>query len=238
MELSRVLLGDRFAPITSEIGFVENPIDQVVDCFEKWTRPIQAKRGVSLRRERFRGDLESLLRKLLPLTLVEVRRYLFVPTHSDWIAFLDSGAHGTDASSVMPVMSHFLRCRTLRLTCVADTRSGSGQTARGRFGAVIFQLWSPAGNRSVVCANDGGKWVFEASGDPLGFEITDAYHDRHVRNRFQPDALLAYAKALGLSPFDEDFYDAATRDAMLIEKIGPLAPKAREISLDEARARF
>lgn len=89
------LLDDRLAPLTSEIGFLEAARDEAVDAFGKWQAPIQRNRGVRLIRHNVSGGLERVLSALLPLTSVERRRHLFVPTVSPWTAYFDNGHQGT-----------------------------------------------------------------------------------------------------------------------------------------------
>jgi hypothetical protein len=86
--------------------------------------------------------------------------------------------------------------------------------------------------RSLSATNDGGRWVFVNEGAPLPFENTDAYRARSIRERFTPELLDRYLRALGISAFDPDFY---SRHGTLIERIGPLLPATREYSLEEAQ---
>ena len=43
MSVTRLLLDDRFAPITSEIGFLERPTREVVDAYVAWQTDIEGK---------------------------------------------------------------------------------------------------------------------------------------------------------------------------------------------------
>jgi len=238
---NRFLFSDRFAPITTEIGFVESSPESTAHCFVDWQRPILKKRRVSLRESRVQGTLEHLLLKLPPLTAIEARRYLFVSTHSQWVAFFDNEAQGSDSPTMMSVLSRLLRCRTLRIAYVPDTMAATDKTARGRFGAVIFELFSPEANnprnslRSIALVNDGGRWVFEILGEPLPFESQSVYQSKRLRDRFPVDLMLTYASALGLEPFDENFYEPV---GILVEKVGPKVPNEKEFSLEQVRSRF
>jgi hypothetical protein len=53
---------------------------------------------------------------------------------------------------------------------------------------------------------DGPKWRFDAVGEVQDFEETAAYMRRRVTERFTDLMLIDYAKALGLDPFNPDFY--------------------------------
>lgn len=43
-----LLLDDRLAPITSEVGFLEAEINDVVSAYTQWMIPLQHPRGVTL----------------------------------------------------------------------------------------------------------------------------------------------------------------------------------------------
>lgn len=49
----------------------------------------------------------------------------------------------------------------------------------------------------IVAMDDGGRWSFETSGDPLPFERLDAYERPRKRDRFPPELLHEYLLALG-----------------------------------------
>lgn len=235
-----LLLNDQFAPITSTLGFLETDLQNAVDSFLRWQEPIQAARGVAFTAREIQGDLGSALSALPPLTSVEARRFLFIPTAGSWVAFLDNGHRGTDATGPMAYLARTVGCRALRVVAVPhhEPRREDGQW-RGRYGATILDLFGPAVRnhantvRSITMMNDGGKWTFEELGDPLPFEDRDAYKARRIRDRFPLELLARYLKQLGVEPFDAQFYRAP---ATLVEKHGPCAPALREYSLEEVRA--
>jgi len=233
------LLDDRLAPITSTVIFFEADFVEAAAAFTSWQTPIQLKRGVSLVRSRVQGDLESVLRKLLPLTNVEERRFLFIPTRNSWTAFFANGHRGTDPSTYIATL---LKCRAVRATAVLHTMSRDEQGARGRWGATIFSLFGPetssASIRSIYAANDGGKWVFDAYGLKQPFEETERYSARPIKDRFTPDMLDRYLQALGIHAFDEAFYQCEQRGAELVFKQGPSSPKLQEFSLEEVQSVF
>ena len=235
-----LLLDDRFAPITSTIGFIEIDLQNAVAGFMRWQEPIHAPRGVVLATRTLDGDLPSTLSALLPLTSVETRRFLFVPTASAWVAFFDNNHGGTDATGPMAYLARTLRCRALRVVAVPhhEPRRDQGHW-RGRYGATILDLFGAEVTnhsntiRSITMMNDGGSWTFDEIGGPLPFEDLEAYKARRVRDRFPFELLRSYLKHLRLEPFDEQFYRAP---AVLVEKQGPCAPALQEYSLEEMRA--
>lgn len=235
-----LLLDDQFAPITSTIGFLATDLQNAVASFVRWQEPIQAPRGVSLTTREIAGDLPSAVSALAPLTSVEARRFLFVPTAGPWVAYLDNGHRGTDATGPMAYLARTVGCRALRVVAVPhhEPRQEAGQW-RGRYGATILDVFGADVKnhantiRSITMMNDGGKWTFEELGEPFPFEDREAYKARRVRDRFPVELLARYARQLGVEPFDERFYRAG---AVLVEKHGPCAPALREYSLAEVRA--
>ena len=229
-----LLFDDRLAPITSEVGFVEADAETVSNFFYDWESRHQQSRGVTIGRRRVEGQLRDLLEALLPLTSVEHRRYLFVPTQSRWTAFFDNGFQGTDAGS-LTYIAESMKVRAARVVAVADTMGSSRDSKRqGRYGATILELFNPKPVRAIAAVNDGGRWVFDVSGSPLAFEETTAYEARRVRDRFTPEMLDRYLRALGIDAFNDRFY-APDRSAIMLERRGPTAPGLREFSLQEAR---
>lgn len=236
----RLLLDGELAPITSTIGFLELPLDSAVRGFLEWQRAIHEPLGRSLSERRVSGPLAEVLRTLLPLTSILRRRYLFIPTASPWCAFLDNGHQGTDAVSTMSYLAQRLGCRGMRVTAVPDTIEGEHKGARGDYGAVALELYGPERThflnyvRTLGAIHDGDRWDFSAGGTPLPFEETERYRARRVRDRFTFDMLERYLRALGLSPFAEDFYlPGPEAEAVLIEKTGAFPAAMREYGLDE-----
>lgn len=240
----RLLFEDRLAPMTSEIGFLEAPLELAVRAFQEWQTSLFEPRGISVDGQAVTGSLEAVLATLLPLTNVRPRRYLFVPTRSPWIAFFDNGHQGTDAFSVVSYLAQRIGCRGMRVAAIPDTIRGESTGAHGRYGGVIWEVYGPEPNpilnhvRTICAVNDGGRWDFSQSGTPFPFEDMARYGARRVRDRFTFDMLEAYLGALGLRPFGEDFYLPGPAPAERIELSGNVPPGMREFSLAEARARY
>jgi hypothetical protein len=185
------------------------------------------------------GSLEQVLSRLLPLNSGEPQRELFIPTRSAWTAYVENGWTGTDAASPMSYMARRLSCRGLRVVAVPHTLRGN----QGRYGAVMLEMYGPAQPgkisntvRALGASNDGGRWVFDQSGEPFPFEQVEQYQARKVKDRFTFEMIKDYLRHLGLSPFEEDFYMPPGTRAWLIQKTGPFAPSHKEYTLEEARA--
>ena len=238
-EMKGLLLEDRWAPVTSEMGFLELGAEQAAQAFATWERGVLTPRGISVEVLPVSGSLEQVLCRLLPLNGVEIERNLFIPTRSAWTAYVENGWTGTDAASTMSAMARRLSIRGLRVVAVPHTLRGN----RGRYGAVMLDVFGPKHPeklnnyvRAIEVANDGGHWVFEQTGEPFPFEQVAQYQTRKVRDRFTFDMLKDYLRHLGLSPFEEDFYMPPGSRAWLIQKTGPFAPGHKDYTLEEARA--
>jgi hypothetical protein len=235
-----LLLEDRWAPVTSEMGFLELGAEQAAQAFATWHRGLATSRGSTIEVLPVTGTLEQVLSRLLPLSGGETQRRLFIPTRSAWTAYVENGWTGTDAASPLSYMAEWLSIRCLRVVVVPHTlRKNQGV----RHGAVMLDVFGPEQPgkihnyvRAIEVANDGGRWVFEQEGEPFPFEKLEQYQARRVRDRFTFEMLKDYLHHLGLSPFEEDFYMPPGSRAWLVQKTGPLAPGHREYTLEEARA--
>jgi hypothetical protein len=225
-----LLLGERYAPLTDEIGFANASMPATVEAFCAWQRPIQAARGVQVTCRTVSGSLDALLQHLLPLTNVEERRFLVLPTRAPWTAFFGNAYRGADVASMMRILAEDLQCQTVRLAATSGTRG---------YGALILEVWTPdpqggrPNSRSIALADDGGKIRFEAFGEPLEFEEPRLYGRSAVRSRFSFEALRRYLGELGIGAFDESFY-APDGSGCLVEKQGPTAPGLAEFGLADA----
>jgi hypothetical protein len=232
-----LLLDDSWAPVTSEMGFLEIDAEHAARAFAAWQGGLLAPRGISVEVHPVSGTLEQTLSCLLPLTSPEPRRHLFMPTRSPWTAYVENARGGTDAASAMAYMARTVNCQGLRVVAVPNTyRKGEG-----RFGAVMLEVYGPHQTawlnyvRVVSASNDGGRWVFDQFGEPFPFEKLKQYQSRRVRDRFTFDMLAEYLRHLGLSPFEEGFYLPEGAPAWLVEKTGPVVSTHEEYTLAQAR---
>jgi hypothetical protein len=239
-EMKGLLLDDRWAPVTSEMGFLEARAEYTARTHAAWQQGLLAPDGVTVEVRPVTGSLEQVLSSLLPLTDSEVQRHLFIPTRSTWTAYLENGHRGTDATGVMRYMAQTLGCRGLRVVAVPHTL----RKDKGRYGAVMLSVCGPHQTdwlnylRIVSASNDGGRWVFDQFGEPFPFEKLERYQERRVRDRFTFEMLKEYLRQLGMHPFEEDFYLPEGAPAWLVEKTGPLVRARKEYTLAQAREGF
>jgi len=239
-EMKGLLLEDRWAPVTSTMGFLELGAEPAAQAFATWHRELPTSQGSTLEVLPVAGTLEQVLSSLLPLSGGETQRRLFIPTNSAWTAYVSNQWTGTDAASPMSYLARRLSIRCLRVVTVPHTLRKDGG---GRYGAVMLDVYGPKQPgklnntvRVVEAANDGGRWVFVQSGEPFPFEQVEQYQARRVRDRFTFEMLKDYLRHLGLSPFEEDFYLPPGSQAWLIQKTGPSTTVGKDYTLEEARA--
>jgi hypothetical protein len=236
----KLLFDDRFRPITSTIGFIATQPDAAADSFMSWMGPIQARRQVVLQKQPLHEPLDRLLSRLLPLTSVERRRYLFIPTKSQWTAFLDNGYRGTDAFSVLSFLSKRMGVQSCTVTAIRSNAAVESDLTK--FDALGFEIYEPVDTdflnygRTLNLSSEDGKWVFTNRGTPFPFEETASYSLPNLRERLTLDVLTEYLHHLGIDAFDEDFYiGAGGPAAIFLGKQGPTAPKLEEFTLTQAQ---
>jgi hypothetical protein len=227
------LFSGTLAPITYTAGFIECDCACAVEAYLRWQIPLQQSRNVKLLRCEFTGSLEEVFCSLLPLTSVERRRFLFLPTTGQWTAFFDNGHQSTDAFPTMSYLARSIGCRSLRATLVPDWAS------TGAFPARVLEIYGPNETeflnyiRSVSVVFDGTKCAFDLAGEPQPFEELDRYKARRIQDRFTETMLDSYLNAMGIRAFAEDFY--RSDGSILISKDGPIAASAVEFSLQQLR---
>ena len=132
----RTLLSDRFAPITSAIGFLEIGLDQASDALLTWRCRLHGGAKATELRE----PLAEALGSLEPLTLGVRPRELLVATTSPWTAYFDCGANGGDPVSTIGYLCRVIGCRGVVAVSIPDT-AGTKHERPGRYGAVQFELY-------------------------------------------------------------------------------------------------
>lgn len=233
----KLLLDDRYAPITSSAGFLEAPLEHVAAVLARWHRTLhytlingplptsldpvvlalapdvpdpEGYLTVTHLNERF----PEVLHRLEPLQAPGRGRELLVSTRSAWTAYFENSIGGTDAFGPISFLSQGLKCRGLIVTCVPHTLKRKESASAGRYGAVQFELYGPERTewlnlvRGVSAMNDGGPWRFDAIGTVQPFERSEQYTARRVRDRFTPEMLEGYCQAVGVDYFAPEFYGA------------------------------
>lgn len=227
----RTLLDDRYAPITSAVGFLDCRLDEAVRGLTEWREELYG----SVETSKLSG-FPSALESLLPLTTMGVRPRELLVEAGSWTAYFDCGFRGTDAVSTMGYLAKRLRKRGLAIRAVPHTLNRSATS--GRAGSVQFELFGPLDTeflnyvRTLAATWDGSRWEWDAWGTPQWFERLDHYKARRVRDRFTAELLDQYCQALGLDVFCEQFY--GPRATLVRSAIEP-PPTCEELTLEETQ---
>jgi len=216
-----------FAPITQRAGVLHLSFDRLFEAEEAW-RPLH---GVDYEFRELQGDLPSQLEQLLPLTGPRVRE-LWVDA-GDYCVFFDNFVNGSDPQTAID-LSRVHKCRAFLVSASPDSELSYGQTRLDVYGP---EGKGPLGIVRIISAtNDGGRWSWDVSGEPLDFERVEYYRKRRIRDRFTPSLLEEYCSALSIPVFQESFY--GTRGLLISNLVRHSMPNLRTESLDDRRAQL
>jgi hypothetical protein len=232
-ERLRDIFDGRFGPTTWGIGFVEAPLRKVVDASVAGWSPHMGNLEVAWKDSR---DLETILQSLPPLS--GRSRWAFIETTSPWTAYFDNSSFTPEANTACMAAVQWLKTRAVGAVDLPQaSKDGPGYT----YGAVQFMLftskWGEFGHnlRSVIAMNDGGRWRFDALGEVQPFEETEAYKAKRIRDRFTPEMLVRYCKALGIDLANPDFYRGR---AAIVTRQDWIDKGCPGLTLNEARAKL
>ncbi len=234
----KALLDNRFAPITFRFGFVECPFHRFADAFASWQKELDVKFGTTTEMAHFSAPLSAALLRLDPLT-TPLDRYLLVETQSEWTAIFSNGLRVNDVFSPVSYLAKVLGCRGLEISCTPDRSAVPRKDIVRPYGATTFSLYGPQktdwlnGIRRISAYNEGDHWVFEAEGEIQPYEKAENYQKRKIVDRFTPELLEAYCRALGIDPFEEEFYRSSCLLARTTKRASPPGPA---MSITEARS--
>lgn len=223
---------NKWWPVTYDFGFIHAPVETVLDTRLK-VYVDHGTKDCSLRD--LNQSLETCFRALEPLSFQNTKE-MYLSTNFGWTAFFRNGTRGSDPALPMRQLSKALGVCAMRI-CISPASS--------TFPSVIWEVYDTQKNganaygyrRSIACANDGGRWVFEARGDPFPFEELDRYTARKIRDRF-PEALLwKYLRKLDIPHIsDNDFLFGEVCNGGIIDR--PKIEGALHLSLSEAIAAY
>jgi hypothetical protein len=158
-----------------------------------------------------------------------------------WTGALTNHRNGSDFSDYQYSAARSLGVRTIR---VVDSNARwwtrDGLRERLAYEARIFELHGHDDStlRSITCADDGGRWVFETSGSPLPIEASFDYDAPRKKDRFTRNNLRALLTAVGPGPLTDATFLKAPRFGLLAERWMNDAWRARieaaACSLEEA----
>jgi hypothetical protein len=198
------LRDEAYAPITSTLCFVDASLDRVSKALVGWLRQL----GTTASAETLAEQFPEVLHQLEPLTFGWTPRELLVATRSNWTAYFDCSARGTDTTGAVPYLCRLLSCRGVTVDVIPHTPRS---TPDGRLGSMQFGLLGPTHTilnniRSVAAVHNGDRWEFVAVGEPQPYEELDRYRARRIQDRLTPEMIERYCRALGIEAFDPAFY--------------------------------
>ena len=195
----RPLLNGELWPLTGKLAFIDAAASDVAEVLATWRLELGREPAVSA----VTGSFRDLLGGLQPLGFGY--RELVLPTTSRWISYWSNDFNGPDPAP-LGYLAERMACRALFLMW----SPAPGQEANR------FELYADHPTfflnieRTIqVGRNDDGAWQFDASGDVQPFEDLTAYRSRRLVDRLTPAMIADYAQALGVQPFDVDFYGDA-----------------------------
>lgn len=227
---SIALADELFAPITSAIGFLNLGLHDAAAVLGGWRRELYGRATTDV----FDGGLVDNVTRLDPLTMGNRPRELLVQTSNpEWTAYFDCLYGGTDPYSSVAVMSRRAGVRGLAVTARPMITTNDARP----WGSRKLEVFGPGGSgprssiRHIALVQDGSRWHFDLSGEPLPCEDLDAYKRRRVLDRFTGSMLESYARALGLDAFALEFYRGPS---ILVTSAAPVRP-GDAISLADRR---
>jgi hypothetical protein len=206
----QLLLNDELAPITREIGFLEADAATVADNWLRWRAEGRGTKNDIYHRKEIDGSLQEVLLSLTPLTQGR-RRWVLIPTKSNWTACFDNSWKGGDATPYLRALTNKFKYRGLRMLAEPTTIRGANKE-HGRWGGLIMTIYGPEKTdwlnvvRTLSLINEGGRWKFHQSGTPMPFEKLEQYQAKRTKERLTETLFREYLAALELHPFDEEFY--------------------------------
>lgn len=221
-------LNNELYPLTSRMAFIKKDLSITVNEFIKWQEPLIAKNNNTLTKTIINDNLKNTILKLCPLTTIEKRKFLFIPTCSEWVAYFDNGHTGTDRT-IPEVLGSNLNCEMIYMTIDTTTNENIFEYYKMIDGK--FDL-----RRSIAVIKEG-KWKFHEYGGLLPFEELDRYKTRIVKEKFTIELLEKYLKSYNIDVFNESFYDTI-KGSIIVNKIGPQYSNTKELTLIEAKTFF
>ena len=221
----------KWHPVTHDFGLIQAPMEQVLADFLSWHNSI----GMEYSRSEITSSLNGALESLLPLAHGKMRR-LFVPTRSDWVAVFQNGIQGSDPFPAMSYLAEKMNVLAMRVCCTHEN---------AQYPATMWEVYAPVSRggipplgyrRSIAAANDGGRWIFEESGERYPFELPERYSLARKRDRFTTEMLGDYLKEFGVELFSDDYLcvDVATPAIRLQQRT--MVHQTPEFTLEEVVA--
>jgi len=136
-------------------------------------------------------------------------RHILFPAGEGWTGIVNNSKNGSDFNDYGMGWSRAMRSRALRVVDRPPKvwNRGSLRVVMN-YEARIIELYEGGAYplRAITCANDGGRWVWHVSGDPLPVEAGFRYSSRKVKDRFTRENLRSFLTSLSAPPLDPEAF--------------------------------
>lgn len=217
----------KYSPLTDSVYFLKAGLDDVVNEFIGWQKPLKINDNRQLKIEELKEQFEFNLMRVLPINVTEIRRFLFHKTLNEWTVLISNTTLGTD-SGAPSVIADRLKCELVRATNVPD--------------ATMFEYSNPKAHNEkdklrYVYAVKEGRWEFSQYGTPLDFEDLERYQrEKSIKNKLDSDLLIEYLMKLEIDYNSMDFYNPKSDiKGILVYKEGPMYDNDVALTLIEAQ---
>jgi len=195
----------RVARLLEGYGLIEARYDHCVQALGG----DEITRGTSILEEKDRvADASQALAFFSTYTFPATRQILF-PAGEGWTCVVNNSKNGSDFNDYSWGWCRAVRSRVLR---VVDNlpivwKKGSLREVM-QYEARIVELLDERAQvvRAITCANDGGRWSWRLSGEPLPVESAFPYDAKKVKDRFTREHLRAFLSGLSAPVVDEEAF--------------------------------
>ena len=180
--------------VLSSYGLIRLPLDDAAAALsvgppeDRWNRSVVAT-----------GQSLSVTFDFLDTVTLPATRYVLFPLRDSWTVIVNNHRGGTEVADLLREMESREAATTIR---VVDRDASfvvqNGYRIRQQYAARVVEIHTAGATiRSIACADDGGRWVFETNGEPLPIESQFDYAARRTRDRFTRSNLDALLRSIG-----------------------------------------
>jgi hypothetical protein len=224
----RFLFNGQLTPLTNSFGFVKCDFDQAVSIYRSWLEKMETK----FTQTHLDGDFKSALQMLPPFQFYT--KSLLFRTDSEWVGYTNNNFFDAEIGKV-DYIARQLKSETVHLKAYPKTIH---LDAKGwSLGSFSHQDFSTDSFRIIMLSYQD-RWELYQVGDPFPFEQVSKYKERKVADRFTPEMLDQYGKAMGIRFFDESFYLGGAGNLVLFSRERPLYENEVPSSLEEERKKY
>jgi hypothetical protein len=126
-------------------------------------------------------------------------RHVLFPLTESWSVVVNNERNGSDFNDTQPWIARRTPAMTIRVVDTAATTAirGEFELRTGYEARIVEIMQGETSVRTIACADDGGRWVFETTGEPLDVEGGFNYAARRKKDRFTRDNLGSLLTSLG-----------------------------------------